>query len=247
MLSFLMIFRFYNREKEFTRQIKYFVNNMAHEFKTPLTYISFATNMVAKNELVKQDPKLISFTQIIKAEQSKLNERLENVLSSFERSRIEAIEMNPVNLQTIVHAVGNIYEDQVKVKEGNLKIVTQGDNFECYCQEDLIHIILSNLVENSIKYSGEHPDITITLNATATVFSLEVADKGIGIQKKYQGRIFEQYYRVPNGDIHDSKGFGIGLFHVKLIADQLDGNIKVISSPNKGSRFVVEWPRKVRK
>jgi len=244
--SFIMIFRFYNKEKEFTRQIKYFVNNMAHEFKTPLTNISFATNMVAKNDMVKLDPRLSSLTQIIKAEQSKLNERLENVLSSFEKSRVNLVEMDPVNLQTIVSAVVTIYEDQVKEKDGQLNIVTHGDNFDCYCQEDLIHIILSNLIENSLKYSGDKPIISITLQASASAFSLEVGDKGIGIPKRYQSRIFEQYYRVPNGDLYDTKGFGIGLFHVKQIADQLKGSVKVFSSPNKGSRFVVEWPRKFR-
>ena len=78
------------------------------------------------------------------------------------------------------------------------------------------------------------------------MFSLEVADNGFGIPKEHHSRIFEQYYRVPKGDIHDAKGFGIGLFHVKQIAGQLEGSIRVISSHNKGSRFVVEWPRKER-
>ena len=246
MVSFLMIFRFYNREKEFTRQIKYFVNNMAHEFKTPLTNISFATNMVAKNDIVKNDEKLSSLTQIVKTEQSKLNERLEKVLSSFERTRVDSVELDSINLQTIASAVISIYEDQVKEKEGQLSIVAHGDNFDCFCEEDLIHIILSNLIENAIKYSGNQPKITITIQVTERVFSLEVADKGVGIPKRHQSKIFEQYYRISDGDICDTKGFGIGLFHVKQIANQLEGSVKVFSSPNKGSRFVVEWPRKVR-
>jgi len=245
-VSFLMIFRFYHREKEFSRQIKDFVNNMTHEFKTPLTNISFATNMVAKNDIVKTNEKLSSLTQIIKTEQSKLNERLEKVLSSFERTKPETRELNSINLQTVSSAVISIYNDQVKEKEGQLSFVTHGHNFDCFCEEDLIHIILSNLIDNAIKYSGKKPQITITLQATESIFSLEVADKGFGIIKEHQSRIFEQYYRVPKGDIYEIKGFGIGLFHVKQIADQLHGNVKVFSSPNNGSRFVVEWPREVR-
>ena len=245
-VSFLMIFRFYHREKEFSRQIKDFVNNMTHEFKTPLTNISFATNMVAKNDIVKTNEKLSSLTQIIKTEQSKLNERLEKVLSSFERTKPETQELNSINLQTVASAVISIYDDQVKEKEGQLSFVTDGHNFDCFCEEDLIHIILSNLIDNAIKYSGKKPQITITLQATESIFSLEVADKGVGIPKGHQSRIFEQYHRVPKGDIYETKGFGIGLFHVKQIADQLQGNVKVFSSPNNGSRFVVEWPRKVR-
>ena len=246
MVSFLLIFRFYHREKEFSRQIKDFVNNMTHEFKTPLTNISFATNMVAKNDIVKTNEKLSSLTQIIKTEQSKLNERLEKVLSSFERTKPETQELNSINLQTVASAVISIYDDQVKEKEGQLSFVTHGHNFDCFCEEDLIHIILSNLIDNAIKYSGKKPQITITLQATESIFSLEVADKGFGIIKEHQSRIFEQYYRVPKGDIYETKGFGIGLFHVKQIADQLQGNVKVFSSPNNGSRFVVEWPREVR-
>ncbi len=243
MVSFLLIFRFYHREREFTRQIKDFVNNMAHEFKTPLTNISFATNMVAKNEKVKADEKLSSLTQIIKTEQSKLHERLEKVLSSFDRTRTDSKDLDSVNLKTIADAVIAIYEEQVKEKRGQLDFVISGQDFECFCDEDSIQIILSNLIDNAIKYSGDQPQITITIQATERTFSLEVADKGLGIPKEHQSRIFEQYYRVPKGDIYSAKGFGIGLFHVKQIADQLEGSVKVFSSPNKGSRFVVEWPR----
>ena len=247
MVTFLLIFRFYKREKEFTLQIKYFVNNMAHEFRTPLTNISFATNMVAKNDTIKADPKLSSYTQIIKMEQSKLNERLDKVLGSFDRTRIDTEETDPVNLQTIAVAMIAIYRDQIQEKDGRLSLVVKGDNFEYQCQEDLIHIILSNLIENAIKYSGDKPEISVTIFASAQLLSIEVADKGIGIPKGKQSKIFDQYYRVPNGDIYDSKGFGIGLFHVKQITDQLGGKIKVFSAPNKGSRFVVELPRKVKK
>ena len=148
-------------------------------------------------------------------------------------------------MQTIASAVISIYDDQVKEEEGQLSFVTHGHNFNYVCEEDLIHIILSNLIDNAIKYSGNKPQITITLQATESIFSLEVADKGVGIPKEHQSRIFEQYYRVPKGDIYETKGFGIGLFHVKQIADQLQGDVKVYSSHNNGSRFVVEWPRRL--
>ncbi|MBT3241898.1 MAG: HAMP domain-containing histidine kinase [Bacteroidetes bacterium] len=244
MVSFILIFRLYNREKEFSRQIKDFVNNMAHEFKTPLTNISFATNMVAKNNIVKADEKLSSLTQIIKTEQSKLHERLEKVLSSFDRTKVDSDDLVSANLRTITEAVIGIYEDQIKEKKGLLDYSFDGQDFNCFCDEDSIHIILSNLMDNAIKYSGENPQIAITIQATEQLFSLEVADQGPGIPKKHHNRIFEQYYRVPKGDIYDAKGFGIGLYHVKQIADQLEGSIKLISSPNRGSRFIVEWPRK---
>lgn len=244
-VSFLLIFRFYRREKEFSRQIKYFVNNMAHEFKTPLTNISFATSMVAKHEYVRNDEKLSSLTEIIKVEQAKLNERLGKVLSSFDRAEPEQRDTSIVNLVNIAEAVVSVYRDQVVERGGQINLTTHGQNFDCTCEEDSIHIVLSNLIDNAIKYSPDSPMITVVLKATEKSFSIEVADRGIGIPKSHQKRIFDQYYRVPAGDTHDAMGFGIGLFHVKQIAMQLDGSVKVISSPRSGSRFVIEWSREV--
>ena len=246
-ISFLMIYRFYRKEKELTVQIRDFINNMTHEFKTPLTNIAFANSMVAKNDKVSSDEKLISYTQIIKTEQVKLNERIEKMLSAFQRENSIINDHYPVNLEIVAKAVIALYQDQIEEFEGKLELITEGKDFNCVCYEDFIHIILGNLIDNAIKYSWGIPDVRVILRSSEQYFSLEVADKGIGIPREHQKHIFEQYYRVPTGDVHDNKGFGIGLFHVKQIVEQLGGRVKVISSRSKGSRFIVEWPRQIKK
>ena len=246
-ISFLMIFRFYRKEKELTTHIREFINNMTHEFKTPLTNIAFANNMVAKNARVSSDEKLISYTQIIKNEQIKLNERIEKMLSNFQQVKVMADDQNPVDLKVVSKAVIALYKSQLEECKGNIELTTIGNDFDCVCYEDFIHIIIGNLIDNAIKYSKEAPDVKVILRSTDQNFSIEVADKGIGIPREHQKRIFEQYYRVPTGDVHDNKGFGIGLFHVRQIADQLGGKVKLISSQGRGSRFIVEWPRVKRK
>lgn len=246
-ISFLMIYRFYRKEKELTVQIREFINNMTHEFKTPLTNIAFANNMVAKNEKVSTDEKLNSYTRIIKSEQLKLNERIERILSGFHTEKSRMNDLNPINLELVAKAVISLYQDQIGENQGKIELITDGNDFSCVCYEDFLHIILGNLIDNAIKYSNEKPEIIVMLRSSDQSYIIEVSDKGIGIPREHQKHIFEQYYRVPTGDLHDAKGFGIGLFHVRQIVEQLGGKVKVISSRSKGSRFIVEWSRQINK
>jgi two-component system phosphate regulon sensor histidine kinase PhoR len=131
---------------------------------------------------------------------------------------------------------------QVKEKGGSFNFKKEGDSFTVNGNPDLFHIALGNIVDNAIRYCTQIPEINISLNSRNNTITIEISDNGIGISKDQQTFIFEKYYRVPTGNIHDSDGFGLGLYHVKNIVTKMGGKIKVTSSKGKGSRFTLEFP-----
>jgi len=241
-VSFMLIFRYYKREKSLTERIREFVNNMTHEFKTPLANIAFANSMISKHTKVENDVKLQSLTQIIKSEQAKLNDRVEKLLSTSNSNSEEIPEREKLDLSVLIQEVINSNQAQILTKNGNINFHGYGDDHSTFSNGNQLHIILDNLIDNSIKYCIVNPQIDITLKSSEKYHLIEVKDNGIGISPDQQKLIFDQYYRVPTGDVHDIKGFGIGLFHVKRILDQIGGEIQVNSEINKGSQFVVKLP-----
>ena len=241
-VSFMLIYRYYKKEKLITERIREFVNNMTHEFKTPLANIAFANSIISKHTKVENDKKLLSFTQIIRSEQTKLNERVEKLLSTSNSNREEFQEREKLDLSVVIQEVINSNKDHIHDKKGKISFTKNGDDHTIFSNIYQLQIILDNLIDNSIKYCTKNPRIDITLKSTEQNHMIEVKDNGIGITRDQQKLIFDQYYRVPTGDVHDITGFGIGLYHVKSILEQLGGEIRVDSDLNKGSKFVVKFP-----
>ena len=241
-VSFMLIYRYYKKEKLITERIREFVNNMTHEFKTPLANIAFANSIISKHTKVENDKKLLSFTQIIRSEQTKLNERVEKLLSTSNSNREEFQEREKLDLSVVIQEVINSNKDHIHDKKGKISFTKNGDDHTIFSNIYQLQIILDNLIDNSIKYCTKNPRIDITLKSTEQNHMIEVKDNGIGITRDQQKLIFDQYYRVPTGDVHDITGFGIGLYHVKCILEQLGGEIRVDSDLNKGSKFVVKFP-----
>lgn len=239
-VSFMLIFRYYKREKSLTERIREFVNNMTHEFKTPLANIAFANSMISKHTKVVNDSKLQSFTQIIKSEQTKLNERVEKLLSTSNSNKEKLQEREKLDLSVLIQEVINSNQAQILDKNGTINFSEYGDDHIIYSNSNQLHIILDNLIDNSVKYCIDNPHIEVILKSYEESHLIEVKDNGIGISPDQQKLIFDQYYRVPTGDVHDIKGFGIGLYHVKRILEQIGGEIVVHSELNKGSSFIVK-------
>lgn len=241
-LSFIMIFGFYKKEKRLTENIVDFINNITHEFKTPLTNIALANSMISKADTVGRDEKLTFYSQVIKTEHDKLKQRVEELLKTSFSETGTPLFNECIDVSLVIENVIETYSVQIKEKGGSFSFRKEGDNFNVNGNIDLFHIAMGNIVDNAIKYCTTSPEINIMLTSKNSMIAIEISDNGIGIAKDQHKQIFEKYYRVPTGNIHDNNGFGLGLFHVKNIVTKMGGKIKVRSSTGKGSVFLIEFP-----
>ncbi len=220
-----------------------FINNMTHEFKTPLATISLAIDAV-RNEKVQNDhEKMQYFSGIIKEENKRMNRHVETILQAALMEKQE-LQLNLKSLHAhdiIQHALEN-YDLQLAEKKGEIELLLNAENDKIRVDEVHFTNLISNLVDNAIKYSGEDLHIKITTHSTNKFLVIRVEDNGIGMSKETVKRIFEKFYRAHTGNVHNVKGFGLGMSYVKTVIDAHKAKIKVDSSLGKGSTFTVEVP-----
>ena len=246
-----------------------FINNMTHEFKTPISTISLAVEMAQEQlrsvtsgthafvvadpagtlemrpEEAKTDQRLTRYMGIIRDENRRLGSHVEKVLQMalLERGEI-VLNLSPVNIHDIIEKVLNNIGLQIEQREGEVEL-----NFDAeheIVEADEVHLtnILYNLLDNAIKYSPGKPHITLQTRSLPEGIGVTVADRGLGMTKDQVSRIFEKFYRVPTGNRHDVKGFGLGLSYVRKMVDEHHGQIRVESQPGRGSSFEIELPYK---
>ncbi len=219
-----------------------FINNVTHELKTPISTISFAIANI-ENEQVLQNPATIKqFTKIIKEENKRLNTQVEKVLQAamLDRKGLE-LKKESVDIHQLINQLADTYE----LKIGNKgKIKRQLNAKKAKVIGDSFHLsnAISNLLDNAIKYSPEIIDVLIATDSKDQSLVIKVSDKGLGISKEQQKLIFEKFYRVPTGNIHNVKGFGLGLSYVREIVAKHKGRVSVESNLGKGSTFTIEIP-----
>ncbi len=220
-----------------------FINNMTHELKTPVASISLASQMLSDSAVSKSPQMLDHISKIIRDETKRLTFLVDKVLqmSVFERKDIK-IELQENNINEIIQTIAENYSLKVNSKGGNLYTELHAHN--AFVEIDEMHFgnIIYNLLDNAVKYSREDTPIIITISTwnDKDRLYISVEDNGIGIKKEYQKHIFDKFYRVPTGNRHDIKGFGLGLSYVKKIIKLHKGNIKVESEPNIGTKFVID-------
>ena len=241
-LSFIMIYEYYKREKKLTENIVDFVNNMTHEFKTPLTNIALANSMISKSETVEQNKKLSFYSLVIKSEHDKLKQRVEELLKTSFSETGTPLFNESIDVCLAIEYVIEAYSVQIMEKGGSFSFNKEGNNFIIKGNTDLFHIALGNIIDNAIKYCLSEPKVNISLISKDKSVIIEISDNGIGIAKDQRIQIFEKYYRVSTGDIHNNNGFGLGLFHVKNIITKMGGKIKVSGSMGSGTIFSLEFP-----
>ncbi|MFD2572334.1 sensor histidine kinase [Spirosoma soli] len=233
-----------------------FINNMTHEFKTPISTISLAVEMAQEqlrsegNNLSsapesggKLDVRLTRYMGIIRDETRRLGSHVEKVLQMalLDRGEIK-LKLSSVNVHDVIEKVLNNIGIQIEQREGEVDLDFEAENEIIEADEVHLTNILYNLLDNAIKYSPEHPHITIQTRSLPEGISITVADQGLGMTKEQISRIFEKFYRVPTGNRHDVKGFGLGLSYVKKMIDEHHGQIQVESQPGKGSSFEIILP-----
>ncbi|MBI9033893.1 MAG: hypothetical protein JEZ03_05420 [Bacteroidales bacterium] len=231
------------RQKKLSEIKSDFINNMTHEFKTPIATISLAVDSITNPKVINVPEKIKYFSSIIKKENLRMNNQVENIL---QMALIDRSELN-LNLSDqdihdmITKAVEHI---QLQIQKRKGTISCQLDAAFHYCQVDSIHMtnVIYNLLDNANKYSSESPDISIHTTNIHKQLKISVRDKGIGIQKEELNKIFDKLYRISTGDIHNIKGFGLGLTYVKAIVLAHAGDIQVESSPSQGTVFHILLP-----
>ena len=220
-----------------------FINNMTHEFKTPISTISLATQMLG-DEAVTASPSMFKrYLGIIRDENKRLGSQVEKVLQTAQMERGEVrLNLGTVNMHLIIERVLENISPQIELRQGVIKMDLQAENPEIQADEVHLTNIIFNLLDNANKYSPENPIIKITTEDTEKGLSIKVIDQGIGMTKESVKQIFEKFYRVPTGNVHDVKGFGLGLSYVKKMVEEHHGRINVVSKLGEGSEFEVVLP-----
>lgn len=231
------------RQKKISDMKTDFINNMTHEFKTPLTTISLAGQALQDPDVIKDDLRLQRFSGMILDESSKLSNQVEKIL---QMSLLDQKDFDLKISEVDVHeSIEDIRESTNLRLSGDKEYVRSNLEASAFVVEgDPVHIgnIIDNLVDNAVKYSDKEPDVTITTRDQKDGINIIVQDRGIGMSKDTQKRIFEKFYRLPTGNVHNVKGFGLGLSYVKMMVDAHHGDISVESELGKGSTFTVFIP-----
>ncbi|MBP6623825.1 MAG: HAMP domain-containing histidine kinase [Chitinophagaceae bacterium] len=231
------------KEKNLSEQTAEFLNNMTHEFKTPLTNISLACKMILKHSKSALNEKTNNYLNIILLENKKLQMNVEQVLSmaALEKGEIPILK-SAVDIHEIILDATQSMQIQIENKQGKLNLNLQAKH--CIILGDKIHLInsLTNIIDNSIKYAKTKPEINITTYNQHKQIAVVISDKGIGMSPAHQRKIFSRYYRISQGNIHDTKGFGLGLTYVKKIIELLGGSIELESKLDKGTNIKIVLP-----
>ena len=231
------------RQKKISEMKSDFINNMTHEFKTPIATISIAADSISNDKVIHNEEKVRFFTGMIKKENLRMNEQVERILQIARLDRKEfEFHFQAVNVHELIEEAIKGILLQVEKKGGRITIKLEATN--PVVTTDPIHFsnLVYNLLDNANKYSADAPAITVSTTNSPKGIYLSVEDEGIGMSKAVQSRIFDKFYRLPSGNIHTIKGFGLGLSYVKAILEANNGSIKVYSEPGKGSRFVAFFP-----
>ncbi|MCK5169624.1 MAG: HAMP domain-containing histidine kinase, partial [Bacteroidales bacterium] len=220
-----------------------FVNNMTHELKTPISTISLASQMLKDDSIPIESKNLGYISNIIDDESKRLSYQVEKVLKTalFEQGQIK-LKRREINIHKLIENVIKNFNIQVKSRNGKLIKTLNASNPVLLIDEVHFTNIIFNLLDNAVKYSREEPNITISTDQNKKGIYVSVADQGIGIKKQDQKRVFDQFYRVSTGNVHDVKGFGLGLSYVKKIVEAHNGEIKLKSEYKKGTTFEIFIP-----
>lgn len=218
-----------------------FINNMTHEFKTPIATISLAVDAL-RNEKVQANPeKMAYFSSIIKDENIRMNKHVETILQAAHMDKEELeLHLVPLHLHDIIKGAMDNHQLQLKEKNGQVILHLNADNDVIEADEIHFSNLISNLIDNAIKYAAAEPVITISTWVKENSIFVSLADNGIGMTEETQKRIFEKFYRAHTGNLHNVKGFGLGMSYVKTVIDAHRGNISVASKLGEGSVFTVQ-------
>ncbi len=232
------------KQKKLSELQRDFINNMTHEFKTPIASINIAADVISNPKSITEPSRILTYGSVIKQEVNRLNDQVDKVLqiARIEKSgfhlRKEKLDLNAIINQVVENCLAN--------NAGKVVIKTRLSTEIGRIDGDRMHTtnIFYNLLDNAVKYAGDNPEIEITTMKKTNKVMVTVSDNGPGISRAHQKRVFQKFYRIPTANIHDVKGFGLGLFYVKSICDAQRWKISLDPSPAIGTTFFLEITQK---
>ena len=241
--AFFVTIRTLLRQKKLSEIKSDFINNMTHEFKTPLATISLAVDALKNEKVVGDKDKTNYFTGVIKEENKRMNKQVETILQAalLDKQKVQLNLKNSSAHELITSALNNI---ALPIEEKNGKLIYNLDATKDLIMADEVHFtnFINNLLDNAVKYSKENPQIKLTTSNIGNSLKIKIEDNGIGMNKETLNRIFEKFYRAHTGNVHNVKGFGLGLSYVKSMVEAHRGTIKTESTLGKGSCFIITVP-----
>jgi len=230
------------RQKRLSEVKTDFINNMTHELKTPISTIALSTEALSAPDIVQQPDRFNQYVHIIRNENERLRSQVEKVLqiASLSPGRVK-LKMERVDLHTIIRKAEGTFRVKIEEIDGAITVDLEAKNSAILGDQLHVTNMVYNLLDNAVKYSGEHPNVTVRTSNQKGRLWVSITDHGIGISKAHQKMIFDKFYRVPTGNRHDVKGFGLGLFYVKTMMRAHGGRVFVESTPGKGSTFTLEF------
>lgn len=242
-VAFYRTLSFSLRQKRISEVKTDFINNMTHEFKTPIATINLAIDALNNNKVLSNPEKIAHYSKMIKQENQRMNLQVESVLRMALMDKQELVlNLKEVNIQNIVKDCIEHVSLQLENRNGQLNKFFNDNNIRLKADENHLANCIINIIDNAIKYSVGPPQIKVVTEATQNYFILVISDKGVGMTKDEQKHIFDRFYRVSSGDLHNIKGHGLGLSYAKGIIDAHGGRIEVESEKGKGSKFYIYLP-----
>lgn len=241
--AFFITIRALINQKKLSEIKSDFINNMTHEFKTPLATISLAVDALKNEKVINDRSKMDYFSGIIKDENKRMNKQVETILQAALLDKQEVqLNLKELHAHSLIQAALNNIQLPLAAKDGQLTVKLDAAN-DCLMADD-VHFtnIINNLLDNAVKYSNDGVHITLSTSNINNQLRVKIQDNGIGMNKETLQRIFEKFYRAHTGNIHNVKGFGLGLSYVKTIVDAHKGKIKAESIAGKGSSFILDFP-----
>ncbi len=231
------------RQKRLSEIKNDFVNNMTHELKTPISTISLASQMLNDKSIAPEKKNVENISRIIFTESKRLGYQVERVLQMavFDQGHL-VLKKSEVDMHDLISTVNQNFKLQLENNKGKLEYSPDADRDNVY--GDRVHLtnVITNLFDNAVKYSPEFPMVSVKSYVKGEFFGFSISDNGIGISKENQKKIFDKFFRVSTGNVHDVKGFGLGLSYVKLIVEEHGGSITCSSELGKGTQFDIQIP-----
>lgn len=232
------------RQKKFAGRMVDFINNMTHEFKTPISTVALASEAIGRPDIIIQKEKVARYNQMIQDENKRMRRQVEKILQMavLEEGDYD-LNLTEINLHQIINKAVENSSIQIDNNNGSIALDLQAEKYQI--RADNLHLtnIIHNLLDNAIKYSPEKPEIILSTKNHQEGIIISITDHGIGISESMRKSVFDKYYRVSSGNVHNVKGFGLGLSYVKLMTEAQGGTVKLDSTENRGTTVQLYFPQ----
>lgn len=233
------------RQRQLSQIQKDFINNLTHELKTPISSIALSAKVISDEKILENPKRLFEYARIIQDQNNRMSKNVEKVLNlaSLEKNKLH-LNLEKIELREFIQEITENFKHSDAGKKATISLNLLPENVFLIADKFHFNNLILNILENSVKYCEKEPQISIETKKTKNILQIQFTDNGIGISKKYRKKIFKRFYRIPTGNVHNVKGFGLGLDYVRKIIKAHKWEIKVDENPRGGSIFTIIIPQR---